>query len=371
VGDGRHLACPCYKYNPIRYLDCLLRNCLSDTSFVVQHLERGHPHQPIHCPICGEVFDTHHDRDSHIRLQSCEQRNFRHEGLTTDQLRQLRQNRRTLNEVERWYCLWDILYPTTPRPDSPYVGSVLEEITSIFRRAWRAARQNLLGEHPMTEFLMNPLRSGAGLQMYDHLEVQEIIADNESRFLDWRQIRSIIPERDDLSFLSSDPQPIIPEHDDLSFLSSNPQPDLEAFFDFSAMSDGGVGALNQHQPQSSQQPETQPGASQQAPRHSHIQPNPAYGNVVGGNHLSAGIPVAGSGSEVPGNQMSLGGEYSASFPSHTSSSLLSSLGTTQETTSVPNDGRSSSLSVSSRVQNRDARDRSRGANHGNGDGGDT
>ncbi len=150
---GRHLACPFYKFNPVQHMDCLLRHQITETSFVVQHLERCH-RKPIHCPVCDREFKTRAECDSHIRLQSCcsvcgqgfstreecinhmqaracKMRDVRSGGLTDDEFTKLRVSRRKLNEVERWFAIWDIVFPDTPRPDSPYVSSVPEEIFKV------------------------------------------------------------------------------------------------------------------------------------------------------------------------------------------------------------------------------------------------
>ena len=151
--NGRYLGCPFYKRNPLRHMDCLLRNQLTETSFVVQHLERSH-RQPIHCPLCSRVFNSRAECDGHIRLQSCcsvcgqefatreefthhaqalscEMRETRCEGMTDDEVIRLRVPRRHLNEPERWYNIWDIVFSDTPHPDSPYVSSVPEEIFKV------------------------------------------------------------------------------------------------------------------------------------------------------------------------------------------------------------------------------------------------
>ena len=151
--NGGYLACPFYKRNPLQHMDCLLRNQLTETSFVVQHLERCH-RQPIHCPLCNRVFKTRAECDRHIRLQSCcslcgqvfttreectqhtqarscERREVRCEGLTDDEVARLRVSRRHLNEPQRWYDIWDIVFDDTPHPDSPYVSSVPEEIFKV------------------------------------------------------------------------------------------------------------------------------------------------------------------------------------------------------------------------------------------------
>ncbi|KAK3381244.1 hypothetical protein B0H63DRAFT_523972 [Podospora didyma] len=194
-GDVRLLACPCYKHNPIAHMMCLLRNSLTETCFVVQHLERSHPKQPIHCPVCGRTFDTRTDCNDHIGRRLCEPRTFQHPGFTDDQLRGLRQPRRNLNEAERWYCLWDILYPGKPRPASPYVGSPFEEMMNIARRAYQAARDNIFDFNPVVRILTS--------QPYN--QINNTGAAVESQLFDWPHVMSIIPtDEDDLSYLTSD-----------------------------------------------------------------------------------------------------------------------------------------------------------------------
>ncbi len=205
AGNYRLFGCPFYKYNPIQHKDCLLRNRLTETSFVVQHLARSHKSQPIHCPICGEMFDRRNDCDDHIRLQSCERRIFHHKGLTEDQLNHLREPRRGLNEADRWYRLWNIIFPNILPPDSPYVGTEYEEMIGVIRRAWAAVRQNHPGAHPLAAFLVNH-QARHGAQPYGPGELDNIVATTESTYLSWSSVMSIIPRQDDLSFLTSDRQ---------------------------------------------------------------------------------------------------------------------------------------------------------------------
>ncbi len=128
---GRLLACPFFKFNPIRHMECMLRNRLKDLPFVVQHVLRSHELQPIHCLVCGEAFRSHDECDSHTKTGSCERRAFEYPGLTQDQQAELRKPRRHLNEEQRWFAVWDIAFPGSPQPDSPYVGSEVEEILGV------------------------------------------------------------------------------------------------------------------------------------------------------------------------------------------------------------------------------------------------
>ncbi len=134
---GRLLACPFFKHNPTEYIGCLLRHRLTSTSFVKQHLQRVH-RQPIHCPACGSAFSNESEQHRHVRQQSCERKDFRHPGINSDQLSQVREPLRGLDERERWNSMWKILFPYEPLPDSPYVGSAEEEILNMTRRAVEA-----------------------------------------------------------------------------------------------------------------------------------------------------------------------------------------------------------------------------------------
>lgn len=137
TGDGRQrrrFACPFWKFNPIRYADCLERQ-LFNPSAVVQHLHRAHGIQ-VHCPICGCMFQSPDERDAHIVRQSCDFREFRREGVTEDQhmaIKGLRERSdwRLLPQDSRWYLIYEALFPNARRVDSPYVDSPLVEVAAV------------------------------------------------------------------------------------------------------------------------------------------------------------------------------------------------------------------------------------------------
>lgn len=128
------LACPFYKHDPTEHMECLLRNRLTSTSFVRQHLQRAH-RQPIHCSRCGLQFRKEVERDDHLVQVRCELNSFTYPGLNTGQLMQIRKPPRDLDEQGRWNSMWEILFPGEPCPGDPYVGSAQEEILGIARRA--------------------------------------------------------------------------------------------------------------------------------------------------------------------------------------------------------------------------------------------
>lgn len=141
---GRSLACLLYKFNPVEHRGCLLKNHLTSTSFVVQHMLRSHEHQPVHCPTCGVVFDSREACNTHITQQQCSSQPFDHPGLTEDQLNVLRnppRERRRLDEEARWFDIWDGMFPTSARPESAYVLEEQQELLNIIRRAIHIARR--------------------------------------------------------------------------------------------------------------------------------------------------------------------------------------------------------------------------------------
>ncbi len=139
---NRHLACHFYKRFPTHFTRCMFRNQLTSTSFAVQHLHRAHM-QHIRCPSCSRIFDEVAELDRHIQQQeTCRDAaparkifDNDHQGLSQRQLNELRSRLpRGLTETQRWFYIWDILFPGVDRPDSPYISSPEDEILRIARR---------------------------------------------------------------------------------------------------------------------------------------------------------------------------------------------------------------------------------------------
>jgi hypothetical protein len=87
-----------------------------------QHLRRAHE-APIHCPRCSRKFDTTIKKDHHIHSDTCEKTERKiWEGVTEYQKKELSKRKRSRNHVsieQKWYLVWDILFPNTARPSSP------------------------------------------------------------------------------------------------------------------------------------------------------------------------------------------------------------------------------------------------------------
>lgn len=128
-------ACPFYKHDPIAHRSCIFRHTSTKTNYVKQHLRRHHL-QPRHCPICGEKFGAESEKNDHIRSSTCEQQEFQHAGLTESQREQIEQIPRSEQPEERWYKMWDIIFPGEPRPASPYIRDPWIEVVDTHTALW-------------------------------------------------------------------------------------------------------------------------------------------------------------------------------------------------------------------------------------------
>ncbi|KAG6357421.1 hypothetical protein INS49_013298 [Diaporthe citri] len=132
-------ACPFYLFDRHEWHNCLRNYTLNRIVDVRLHLTRAHSLAP-QCPICGKEFKedsaergSAEDRFSaHVQLRACQPLPSppppRH-GLTRDQFEAVRtigarRNGRCASDpaAEKWFEIWDIIFPTTPRPFSPYIS---------------------------------------------------------------------------------------------------------------------------------------------------------------------------------------------------------------------------------------------------------
>ncbi|KAI9713935.1 MAG: copper-binding transcription factor [Bogoriella megaspora] len=123
----RFLACPFCKFNPRKYRNCYKYE-LKEIKHVKQHLRRCHA-MPIHCPVCYEEFETKKLCDDHVRRRCCEQvEEKQFECVSDDQRMQLEQRAsKHKSKEENWYDMYGILFPSSPRPTTPYVEVTLSD----------------------------------------------------------------------------------------------------------------------------------------------------------------------------------------------------------------------------------------------------
>ncbi|ROV94102.1 hypothetical protein VMCG_08209 [Cytospora schulzeri] len=122
------LACHFCKRNPRRYLRCCNFGA-GKISHVKQHIYRRH-FVDVYCPRCMQQFDDVSSRDEHTRLGTCQLRDIlsRPDGITSEQRGWLsRRMSPGTSEEQRWYTVWEYLFPGSPLPPSPYNNFHLSE----------------------------------------------------------------------------------------------------------------------------------------------------------------------------------------------------------------------------------------------------
>ncbi len=158
----RCLACPFYKLDSQRHQDCLGTEFPSMRS-LKQHIIIDH-HAPISCPVCHASFDSATHRDEHIVARTCVERDQERDflaGVNEDQVEKLmlrdnisrsalrrrgqgsEQTREVLEE-QRWFQVWDIVFPGEPRPASAYLTTPREREAVALRVYWRRHAPKLI-----------------------------------------------------------------------------------------------------------------------------------------------------------------------------------------------------------------------------------
>jgi hypothetical protein len=160
----RSFHCPYYVHQPHGHQSCLTRADLRDVRDVKQHLWFAHRRLPF-CPICREVFPTTAECDQHIRARSCTVRTEPDvEGISIEQMKLLaRRLDAGLSQEEKWFAVWDVVFPEVPRPHQTRVSAPLESDVCRLRDYW--ARQ---GRQVIAKFLED-----RGLMDYYEMEDEE------------------------------------------------------------------------------------------------------------------------------------------------------------------------------------------------------
>lgn len=208
----RTFACPFYLHDRLRHSDCLNIR-LTRLSDVRQHLlEKGH-NQVVHCPACGITFtgrtaDARRRRDAHVQAATCvpSPSPFDYPGITEDEeqrIREIARNTRTTQytEVQRWYMIWDFLFPGAQRPDSPFltdvpdIQRVVDWTGAIFdsdlwqelpNRPWTTDMRGEEQRSGMSNFIQSFIAQARGLvgQNVAPVEDDDHAADTTSSYID-------------------------------------------------------------------------------------------------------------------------------------------------------------------------------------------
>ncbi|KAI9164067.1 Vegetative incompatibility protein [Paramyrothecium foliicola] len=164
-------ACPFYKFDPIRYQSCMWQFDLDDINAVGQHVIANHQ-RPLNCPVCYTVFDTATNRDRHIISRNCSLQEMPEDlliGVTETQVKSLTrmsmdisvpkvtskyrynargQRKKTMTwkrlekdlqsgEQQQWFQIWDLVFPESSRPNSPFLQATAERQVKELRAFWR------------------------------------------------------------------------------------------------------------------------------------------------------------------------------------------------------------------------------------------
>ncbi|KAI1776210.1 hypothetical protein F4818DRAFT_374524 [Hypoxylon cercidicola] len=117
-------GCPFFFHDRKGHRACLAKK-LSRVGDVRQHIMRCHLAKS-YCANCGDTFDNDPKctrRDAHVAASCCEQRPLNYDRVTRDQEDQMKHPARPIakSERERWYQLWEIIFPNDTPPSSPYL----------------------------------------------------------------------------------------------------------------------------------------------------------------------------------------------------------------------------------------------------------
>ncbi|KAL9108600.1 MAG: hypothetical protein Q9227_006686 [Pyrenula ochraceoflavens] len=154
------LACPFYKFNPMRYSEinqsekgyrCCSSKYLPDINRLKSHLYRVHSKPAYYCGRCYAEFNTQEDLDEHTRLTTgcelCDSPKYT-ERMTTEQRNRVRRRAHGKSAEENWYDIFKILFPGAGLPDSPYLETdhsrTILNFLSFFRREAPAILQSNL-----------------------------------------------------------------------------------------------------------------------------------------------------------------------------------------------------------------------------------
>lgn len=131
-------CCAFYKVDPVKYRKCGHLE-IKSVAYFLQHIIRQHllDDKHYHCDNCrfgwpkdGRNSDT--QWEEHTRVRTCQRVTLEELGkLLPEEHRRLKRKLKEKpagSESERWYKVWEQLFPGYKRPDSPYLSNEAEEI---------------------------------------------------------------------------------------------------------------------------------------------------------------------------------------------------------------------------------------------------
>ncbi|RSL68301.1 hypothetical protein CEP54_002854 [Fusarium duplospermum] len=131
-------CCAFYKLDPVKHRKCGHLE-IKSVAYFLQHIIRQHllDDKHYHCDNCRTGWrkdgcDSDTLWENHTRAGTCQRVTLEESGkLTPEEHRQLKRKLRERpagSEFDRWYKIWEQLFPQHKRPDSPYLSNEAEEI---------------------------------------------------------------------------------------------------------------------------------------------------------------------------------------------------------------------------------------------------
>ncbi|KAI0119589.1 hypothetical protein F4814DRAFT_412547 [Daldinia grandis] len=178
----RWLACPWYKKDPLKYSSCAKYKLLRIKD-VKQHTYRRHMKPTIYCSACFRVFSRETERDRHTQKKTCIPRDEpEFDGLSEQQRKELNQSaNRGKDDTERWYCMWDMIFPGERRPLLPYLGVGRQELLPLLRSFWNQRHQDIIHNIPQgsSQYKLQPEIIQTVMEaIFDKFEAESLLWDS-------------------------------------------------------------------------------------------------------------------------------------------------------------------------------------------------
>ncbi|KAF4954479.1 hypothetical protein FGADI_5258 [Fusarium gaditjirri] len=178
-------ACPYYRKDPERHLDCINLKMLR-ISDVKQHLKRRHTFNHS-CTRCFKGFSSSTEYEEHVLQQACpivECNNNDSLSPTAQEALKDRVDRSSSSE-HQWHQMSKILFGELGLSLNPYQDGVFKEITGIIRGIWKNEGQNIISSLSETQNVpcadqLRPLLSEILTRVEDCFEQKEQKPSKES-----------------------------------------------------------------------------------------------------------------------------------------------------------------------------------------------
>jgi hypothetical protein len=129
--DSKYLACPFFKWNPMRYAKTCTRR-FKQIREVKYHLERRH--QETYCPECQMIL-------TNIPTHACDPNRVRPRALMTKEklkaIKDIPGSEVEWKKKEKWHRIYAILFPNEPPCFSPYFNKEADRRLAEVKRYFR------------------------------------------------------------------------------------------------------------------------------------------------------------------------------------------------------------------------------------------